>query len=106
MGIYSGELVSMESSQQREDDTYLFNLSNTVVKESKEEGVETSAVEQLTDEQQKEKPDESSLQCQELGLDYDPGTKRGAARVYRRNTTTTRATTAATTTQQLFHLRR
>lgn len=70
VGINSGELVTIESSQQREDDTYLFNLSNVVMKEPKE--VEAPvAVEQSTDEQQQEQLDESSLHCQELGLDQD-----------------------------------
>lgn len=29
IGVYSGELVSVSSSQRRQDDTYLFNLSNS-----------------------------------------------------------------------------
>jgi euchromatic histone-lysine N-methyltransferase len=54
IGIYSGELVSVASSQRRDDDTYLFNLSNGSSRpETRIEIDEASGSEQTNQDEEK-----------------------------------------------------
>lgn len=60
IGIYSGELISAEDSYQRDDDTYLFNLSGTHVYYVQEPKVEGEQVLSGVDDEHQLAPSQTS----------------------------------------------
>lgn len=54
VGVYSGELISANSSYKRRDDTYLFNLANTHVYQKKEQEQDPGSNEGHISEPEKE----------------------------------------------------